>query len=67
MSKLDLPDHVHQVNENWYNNEKTKKFIHKDNIDKFLEKYWEYRTSTTKAYSQKINEKIAKKRWNNER
>lgn len=64
---MNLPSHIIQVNDNWFKNTKTNKFIHKDNIEVFLEKYWSFRSSISESYTKKINEKIAKRRWNNEK
>ena len=63
----ELPEHIKQTNGNWFYNEKTKKYIHKDKIDGFLERYWHWRKEAGKAVGVKKKifreNKLAENRW----
>jgi len=48
-----LPDHIIRKSETWFYNSKTAKYIHKDKIDDFLERYWEWKDKNNKAYKDK--------------
>ena len=63
----DLPEHVTKVSEKWYYNAKGKRYIHADNIEKWLETYYLYQGKRKDAVKAKINYnqnvKMAQSRW----
>lgn len=61
---MNLPEHISQVNDTWYFNAKTKKYIHKEKIEGFLETYWRYRQGTKSVTAKrKYENKLAENRW----
>ena len=68
---MKLPSHIVIKNNNWFFNEKTQRYIHKDKIENFLEKYWSFRKNLSESYVSKVNYKknikSANRRWNNEK
>jgi hypothetical protein len=59
-----LPSHISKAGDNWFFNEKTKKYIHVDKIEAFCDTYWKYRKDTKKVKSKNFYEnKLAENRW----
>lgn len=40
MENFKLPPHIKKVSDKWYSNTKTNKWIHKDHIQEFCNRYW---------------------------
>ena len=48
-----LPDHIIKKSDTWYFNTKTAKYIHKDKIEGFCERYWEWKNKHSKSVKDK--------------
>jgi len=58
-----LPNHIEKKSEVWYYNTKTGKYLHKDFIEDFCNKYWEQQDRIAEQINNKSNEALIEKKF----